>query len=121
MNTNIDYALDDESIENALQCVAIAESDLQSEMSEIGTLFLAGGEIDFAMHSDAKTFLLQHIKKPEFMTADVFAQLVDSVVCCAEIVQAESGFTGVVSDAEALQMQPFIHAVAFAHHRLLTL
>ena len=62
-------------------------------MSEIGTLYL-NGEIDFAMHSDAKTFLLRHIKKTEFMTADLFAQLVDSVVCCAEIVQAESGFTG---------------------------
>lgn len=120
MNTNTDYArLDDESIENAVQYVAIAESDLQSEMADLGTLFSICGKIDFAMHCDARVFLNKCITKTEFMTSEVMAQLVDSFVCCAEIVQAESGFTGVLSDAEARQMQPFIHALACALHKLL--
>lgn len=115
-----DYArFEEKTIERALECVAIAEADLQSEMTDVGTLFLAGGEIDFAMHSDAKTFFLQHIKETEFMTPEVMKQLIDSFVCCAEIVQSESGCTGVLSDAEVLQMQPFIHALAFSLHKLL--
>ncbi len=112
--------LEEESIERALEYVAIAESDLQSEMATMGTLFLSGGEIDFAMYSDAKVFLHKCIEKTEFMNGEAMEQLVDSFVCCAEIVQAESGFTGVLSNSESLQIQPYVHALAFAFHKLLS-